>query len=629
MSLPPGWKLVGPLIESGQAHVYCVSHPEFELPCALKRLKNPRRAERFAREVRVMTGLAQAGAAVPAVVASDLDARKPWYAMRWFDDGSMEAWLSGGASGAGLRDDIRRVTTLARAVADVHRHGVAHRDLKPANVLVDGDQLLLTDFGLCLEVEDEDRVTDTLEAVGSRLYIAPENESGIHEELDQRPADFYAFGKICWSVVLHRQPLARELASEPENSLVRLLGDARVAPLDALVRDLLARDPRARLRDWDVVLRELASVNSVLSGTESSHVRTTRRTVVDAARRMRDLTVVTRAGERQKERDRADTWKVSLLREMAAAARPLEAAMSDLHEALDGILTITPTTGGASDADTLQHVHRELPPVTPLESVTSQAAVVLLLHSQTGIDAFPTIVVRICAYVDDAGDLYFASVPHLARHGAREEVAEGLLPWLARLDGPHPRLRQATIDVARRFVTELTETFVAAVEHYIVVLSAGGDPADPQAWQHLELDAESTAPRAVEAGDVTPPDLRSFELIPDEVQLGASGATITCRVRLVDDGAGVAGTGYRSSPSQARLVSPGGQLLDAVFTDRSLVSGDSNDGIYEDHFAFAPAAERGRWVIAAMMTVDAVGNTRRYSTPELRELGFTTVIHVK
>jgi hypothetical protein len=260
-----------------------------------------------------------------------------------------------------------------------------------------------------------------------------------------------------------------------------------------LIGDLLVRDPRARLRDWDVVLRELASVDSVLSGIESAQARTPtrRRTVVDAARRLRDLPVVTRADEHRKERDRADTWKMSLLREMTAAARPLEVAMSELHAALDGMLTITPTTGGASDADTLQQVHRDLPPVTPLEPVASQAAVVLLLHSQTGFDAFPTIVVRIGAYVDEAGDLYFASVPHLTRHGGREEVAEGLVRWLARHDGPHPRLRQATVDVARRFVTELTETFVAVVEQYIVVLSAGGDPADAQAWQHLELEAEA------------------------------------------------------------------------------------------------------------------------------------------
>lgn len=94
MSLPTGWRFEGTQIESGQAHVYCASHPQFEFRCALKRLKNPNRAERFAREVRVMTSLEKAGAAVPTVVASDLNADKPWYAMRWFDDGSLEGWLT-------------------------------------------------------------------------------------------------------------------------------------------------------------------------------------------------------------------------------------------------------------------------------------------------------------------------------------------------------------------------------------------------------------------------------------------------------------------------------------------------------------------------------------------------------
>jgi tRNA A-37 threonylcarbamoyl transferase component Bud32 len=624
MALPVGWKSEGVPIESGQAHVFCASHAKFEFRCALKRLKNPKRAERFARELEVMTYLATAGVAVPAVVASDLQDAKPWYAMRWFDDGSMEKLLTADSLDRSLTEDVGCLMTLGRAIADVHIHGVAHRDLKPANVLMDGDRLLLTDFGLCLPIDDEDRLTETAEAIGSRLYIAPENESGIREELDQRPADFYAFGKICWSVMLHRQPLARELAVEPANSVVRLRDDVRLAPLDVLIRDLLVRDPRARLHDWDVVLRELEAIASSLLEFEPVQVPVMRTSVLDAARMLRELPQVADADERRKERDRVDTWKASLLREMMAAARLIENLTGDLHEALDGMLTIVATTGGAAELSMLMEVHQIMPPVTPLEQ-----AVVLLLHSQTGIEAFPTMAVRIGAYIDDAGGVHFASVPELQQRGQAAAVAEGLLPWLAQRIGPNPMFRQATVDVARRFVAENVVTFVAVTHHYIVVLNAGGDPGDAGAWKDADLQLDRVELEAVATGDVTPPDLRSFELIPGDVHVGESGGTVRCRVRLVDDGAGVAGTGYTSSPSQARLASPSGQMLHALFTDQSLISGDSHDGVYEDCFAFTPSAERGRWVIDAVMTVDSVGNTRRYSAAELRELGFRLAVQVR
>jgi serine/threonine protein kinase len=72
---------------------------------------------------------------------------------------------------------------------------------------------VLADFGLAIEVLDPEqaRLTSTSEAVGSRYYIAPENENGVNESVDQRPADFYGstprFGEFA-SVVSRRGDLA-------------------------------------------------------------------------------------------------------------------------------------------------------------------------------------------------------------------------------------------------------------------------------------------------------------------------------------------------------------------------------------------------------------------------------------
>ncbi len=80
MSLPKEWEPTGHQAESGQAWVYQVRRRGDRSGSlfALKRLKNPRRRARFAREIEAMERLrADHAVAVPDVVDSDLDAQQP------------------------------------------------------------------------------------------------------------------------------------------------------------------------------------------------------------------------------------------------------------------------------------------------------------------------------------------------------------------------------------------------------------------------------------------------------------------------------------------------------------------------------------------------------------------------
>lgn len=196
---------------------------------------------------------------VPTVVDAGVDPRgRPYYVMPWYHDGSLDdAILSGRFSGP--EAGIRILLQLVDALDVIHSCGWAHRDLKPANILLTGDRLVLCDLGLTLPVDaesDEVRLTDTMEAVGSRYYIAPENESGISDEVDQRPADFYAFGKISWVVLTGRRPLAREAQLETPNRLATIAHE-ELAAWDDVCEQLLRLDPRARLADWPTIRAEL------------------------------------------------------------------------------------------------------------------------------------------------------------------------------------------------------------------------------------------------------------------------------------------------------------------------------------------------------------------------------------
>lgn len=267
MGLPAGWRALDGRkeISSGQATVYPVTRTGDSATYALKRLNNPKRSGRFKREVETMSGLAEAGLPVPPIVARDLEVEKPWFVMPWFERGHLISARNADGTVDHL-ETLRRLIELANAIQGIHAAGLAHRDLKPENILLsDSGDVLISDFGLCMEVGD-DRLTETTEGVGSRFYIAPENEAGIHEEEDQRPADFYAFAKICWCLLTGQPPRPREQQLEPGKRLADLIGPQGWTGLDNLSAQLLLPDPRARVQEWAVVIDELNGLVSLLGG---------------------------------------------------------------------------------------------------------------------------------------------------------------------------------------------------------------------------------------------------------------------------------------------------------------------------------------------------------------------------
>ena len=63
---------------------------------------------------------------------------------------------------------------LANALQYIHSIKVRHRDIKPHNILVKGDRVFLTDFGIALDWEELSRSTTTADSAKTWLYAAPE-----------------------------------------------------------------------------------------------------------------------------------------------------------------------------------------------------------------------------------------------------------------------------------------------------------------------------------------------------------------------------------------------------------------------------------------------------------------------
>ncbi len=127
---------------------------------------------------------------------------------------------------------IQLLAEIARAVQQLHDHGVIHRDLKPENILIDQfGKPIIIDLGIAMLLVDDVRATLTSERspVGSPAFMAPEQARGERHLISVR-SDVYALGAIGYQLILRTTPHATD------------------APLHEVIRRVsqeMPRDPRA------------------------------------------------------------------------------------------------------------------------------------------------------------------------------------------------------------------------------------------------------------------------------------------------------------------------------------------------------------------------------------------------
>ncbi len=138
----------------------------------------------------------------------------------------------------------------ATALAAAHAAGIVHRDVKPANLLVTPDRRVkVTDFGIARAAEAVG-VTQTGQVMGTPQYLSPEQARG---QTATAASDVYALGVVAFECLAGRRPFQTDspvtTALAHLNQPVPDLPDAVPAPLAAVVRRALAKDPAERWPD--------------------------------------------------------------------------------------------------------------------------------------------------------------------------------------------------------------------------------------------------------------------------------------------------------------------------------------------------------------------------------------------
>jgi serine/threonine-protein kinase len=164
--------------------------------------------------------------------------------MDYLPDGDLRGLLR--RRGTLTPTDAGRLTgQVLVALRRAHEAGVVHRDVKPENVLLDGDDAVLTDFGIARQLEGPSLTTGT-GILGTPSYLAPELASA---QPTTPAVDIYSTGCLFYELLAGQPPFVGGPAIAV---LLRHVNETPVRPADLsdqlwdLLAAMLAKQPGDR-----------------------------------------------------------------------------------------------------------------------------------------------------------------------------------------------------------------------------------------------------------------------------------------------------------------------------------------------------------------------------------------------
>jgi len=205
---------------------------------------------RFDREARALARLDH-----PNVVAV-YDVGDGYLVMQLLAGPSLAALLAD-VGALPLEQALDYTRQAASGLAAAHAAGIVHRDVSPSNLILDGaGTLKLVDFGVA-RLDGTSGLTATGTVFATAGYVSPEQAEG--RPADAR-SDLYSLGCVMYALLTGAPPFTGEHPiGVIQQHLTATPPPLHVRPdVDALVAELLAKDPRDRPGSADAVVRRLS-----------------------------------------------------------------------------------------------------------------------------------------------------------------------------------------------------------------------------------------------------------------------------------------------------------------------------------------------------------------------------------
>jgi eukaryotic-like serine/threonine-protein kinase len=177
--------------------------PEFRTVLKFCKDNGVEQLKRFRREVRLLASF-EGNSKVVSLLDYNLTYEPPYFVMKYYPEGDLLARAPSLASS--LEAQEKTFLQMIDCIQELHSRRSYHRDIKPQNFLCDGNQIVVSDFGLSTEIGSGTGFTTSSVYWGTHGYIPPEFLQGGFKHADAA-GDVFMLGKTIYVLLTQRDPM--------------------------------------------------------------------------------------------------------------------------------------------------------------------------------------------------------------------------------------------------------------------------------------------------------------------------------------------------------------------------------------------------------------------------------------
>jgi serine/threonine protein kinase len=266
------FRILRKLGQGGMGQVYLAEQISLKRKVALKFLKsdlsaNKTSLERFKREAEAVAKATHSN--IVQIYSLGEAEGLHFMALEYIEGRNLREFLERKGP-PDLRLGLRIISQVTSALQLSSELGIVHRDIKPENVLINRKgEVKVTDFGLSRHFKQDSSLTDSRIAMGTPLYMSPEQVEG--KTVDHR-SDIYSFGVTCYHLFAGQPPFQGgtpfEVALQHVNKEPKPLGEIRpdLPPeVCALVHKMMMKRPEARYQTGREIVRDVGRLRDALA----------------------------------------------------------------------------------------------------------------------------------------------------------------------------------------------------------------------------------------------------------------------------------------------------------------------------------------------------------------------------